>query len=380
MKVLIVTPHVPASKAMQAGEKLLCGLIRLLSERHEIHLVVRVCRGEEGSLEPMSAYCTKIYPVIYDRPERKNIFTIWRVILSYLRLCQSANAISQMETYDTIHVEWTEAGAFMKSKGRMVICAVDVLAKPMKRRYDTADGIRRFVFAILYWLTKRLECHIYRKFHTVFVMSEYDKKFLLAMEPSLNVQVLTHPVYMPQGRERERETKSLLFVGAMDRGPNIEAVSYFSKAILPLIRRHMPDVRFYVVGSRPLPEVCELGRYDENITVTGFVEDLESYYGRAYVFVAPLLRGGGIIVKIIEAMAAGLPVVTTSIGNEGIGAEDGSHLLVANTPNEFAEKVMRLFLDEELWRDVSRAGRDFARGRFSLENLRESLERSYPES
>ena len=380
MKVLMVSPHLPAPKTLQAGERLLYGLIRLLSERHEIHLVVRVNRGQEPFLRDLDPFCAAIHPVLYNRPARKNIFTIWKVIHSYARLCRTANELADREAFDLVHAEWTETGVFMKRKREMLIVAVDVLAKPMKRRYEKSRGTRSFAYAVLYWLTKRIECGLYRQCRTVCVMSDYDKQFLRGMDPSLNVRVLTHPVDVPvpSDRQFEPDKRSVLFVGAMDRRPNIEAVFYFYRSILPAIRKQMPDLRFYVVGSRPLPEVYKLGTSDANISVTGFVEDLEPYYGKAHVFVAPLLTGGGILVKIIDAMASGVPVVTTSVGNEGVGAAAGTHLLVADTPSEFADKVILLFHDERLWRHVSSAGRDFARNRFSLENLRQSLENSYP--
>lgn len=377
-KILFVTPHLPAPTTSQAGERFVFEIIRHLSERSEVHLVVRVHEDQLDAIEPVKAFCKAVYPVFCKRPKRQDIFAVPKVVLSYYRLCRMANAIAKKESFDVIHVEWTEAGLFLRKRGRMLINAHDVITKPMERRYRNSKGIRRLVNLILYQFTKRLECYIYRRFDVTLVRTEFDKNYLLSIDPYLDVSILTHPAGLDiSDRRFEREEKSILFLGAMDRGPNIEAVLYFWKEILPLIREKVPDVKFYVVGSRPVHEVMELASKDRNTIVTGFVEDLEPYYKRAAVFVAPLLTGGGIIVKILDALAAGTPVVTTSIGNEGIGAAPGKHLLVGDTAEEIARNVIRLIEDERLRADLGQAGQDFIRKNYGYEKWVGQLEEGY---
>lgn len=377
-KILFVTPHLPAPTTSQAGERFVFEIIRHLSEMHEVHLVVRVYEGQLDAIEPVKAFCKAVYPVICKRPERRNIWTIPKVVLSYYRLCRRANAIAKKESFDVIHVEWTETGLFLKKKGRMLINAHDVITKPMERRYRNSKGTRRLVNFVFYKITKRLECYIYSRFDVTFVRTGYDRSYLLSICPSLNVSVLTHPAGLDiSDRRFEREEKSILFLGAMDRGPNVEAVLYFWREILPLIRERLPDVKFYIVGSRPLPDITCLAEVNKNTIVTGFVEDLEPYYKKAAVFVAPLLTGGGIIVKILDAMAAGTPVVTTSIGNEGISATPGEHLMVADTADEFAEKVIDILKDQELRSRLALAGRDFVRRNFSQDTWSSQLREGY---
>lgn len=377
-KILFVTPHLPAPTTSQAGERFVFEIVKYLSERHEVHLVVRVHEGQLDAIEPVKAFCKAVSPVICKRPERRNIWTIPKVVLSYYRLCRRANEIAKKESFDVMHVEWTETGLFLKKKGRMLINAHDVLTKPMERRYRNSKGTRRLVNFVFYKITKRLECYIYSGFDVTFVRTEYDRSYLLSVCPSLNVSVLTHPAGLDiSDRRFEREEKSILFLGAMDRGPNIEAVLYFWKEILPLIRERLPDVKFYIVGSRPAPDVLKLADADEKTVVTGFVDDLEPYYKKAAVFVAPLLTGGGIIVKILDALAAGTPVVTTSIGNEGIGATPGKHLLVGDTAEEIARNVIRLIEDERLRADLGQAGQDFIRKNYGYEKWVGQLEEGY---
>lgn len=378
MKVLLVSPHLPAPRTPQAGERFVFELIKVLSEKHEIHLVVRLHEGQEADTDPVRAYCKTIYPVFYKRPVRRDMFGIPAVVFSYYTLCRRANEIIKKNLFDIVHVEWTETGLFMRKKGKMFIDAHDVLSKPMERRYRNSRGISRVAGFVLYQLTRILERYIYAKFDAVFVRSEYDRAYLGSIMQLFNVSVLTHPAGIDISEKTyDREENNILFLAAMDRGPNVEAVLYFWNDILPLIRRRFPDVKFCVVGSRPLPEIRELADKDEKTIVTGFVEDIEPYYKKSTVFVAPLLTGGGIIVKILDALASTTPVVTTSIGNEGIGATPETHLLIGDTPNEFAEKVISLLEDKELRHKISMAGNAFIRDKFGRESLRQVLDKHF---
>ena len=355
-------------------------LITVLAERHEVSLVVRVPVGDEASLNDVRSLCKEVYPVAYPRPARRSVFTIAGVIRSYYRLCRKADEIADREQFDSIHAEWTETGMFLKRrKTRMAIEAHDVLTKPMERRFRNAKGLRRFFFLFACRLTRAFELRVYAKFDRVFVLSEYDRKYLLSLSPSLDPRVLTYPGgAQGTARQFERKENSLLFLAAMDRGPNVEAALYFWNDVLPQVRREVPDVTFFIVGSRPLPEVRALAEKDGSTIVTGFVDDIEPWYRKATVFVAPLLTGGGIIVKILDALASGTPVVTTSVGNEGIGATPGEHLLIGDTSAEFARQVVRLLRSSALRESVGRAGKDFIAGRFSKDSLRKALQEYYP--
>ena len=115
------------------------------------------------------------------------------------------------------------------------------------------------------------------------------------------------------------------------------------------------------------------------MTVTGFVEDTDREYKTAAVFVAPILIGGGIIVKVLDALAAGTPVVTTSFGNEGVGAKPGRDLLVADDPQAFADAVVALLKDEALAERLSGSGREFVRENYSLDAVMKKVEEAYGE-
>jgi sugar transferase (PEP-CTERM/EpsH1 system associated) len=166
----------------------------------------------------------------------------------------------------------------------------------------------------------------------------------------------------------------VLFTGAMDYLPNVDAVRYFCDEILPLVRREVPEARFYIVGLNPTPEVQRLGSR-AGVTVTGAVPDVRPYYARAGVCVAPLRLGRGIQNKVLQGMAMGLPVVVSSLAGRGIDAEPGRHLEVADAPAAFAGHVVRLLKRPEDGRALGRNGRAFVEANFGWERSLRHLER-----
>jgi glycosyltransferase involved in cell wall biosynthesis len=158
----------------------------------------------------------------------------------------------------------------------------------------------------------------------------------------------------------------LLFVGAMDRVHNLAGVSWFLDHVWPRIREKLPDARFYIVGGHP-PEELRARADADHCIVTGFVDDLVSWYRAATVFVSPMLVAGGLLQKVVDAMALGVPVVATSVCNHGIGATPGEHLLTADTAEEFAEAVLALLRDPEARARLGSAGQHFIQTHYDTE-------------
>jgi len=169
------------------------------------------------------------------------------------------------------------------------------------------------------------------------------------------------PVPGPAGRT------DLLFIGGYRHLPNVDAVRWFADEILPLVRREEP-VRLVALGSDPPPEVEGLA--SELLDVPGYLGDVTGHFDRARVFVAPLRYGAGMKGKVGMAMALGLPVVTTTIGAEGMGLIDGTHVLVADEAEAFAEAVVRLYQDEALWEKLSNEARQLVADHWSPDAMR----------
>jgi glycosyltransferase involved in cell wall biosynthesis len=169
--------------------------------------------------------------------------------------------------------------------------------------------------------------------------------------------------------------KNLLFVGHYAHNPNEDAVSYFVKEIFPLIRQDIPGVVFYMVGSHMTETVQALASQD--IVAVGYVPDLIPYLEGCRLFVAPLRYGAGIKGKIAQSMGFGLPVITTSIGAEGMGLIDGKHVLIADSPTAFAKAVVRLYRDDPLWEDMSRNALLHIQSNFSKAVIQTKLNRIF---
>lgn len=219
----------------------------------------------------------------------------------------------------------------------------------------------------LYWLEffklRRLEQSLHSLPYEFLVCSELDRK-ILGAGPKVHVipNGIDIPTSSPSSVPAHGEPV-LLFVGHMSGPPNVDAVTFFYRSVLPLIRRQVPKVKFLIVGTDPAPSVRRL-HDGESVIVTGTVPEVSSHLHRAAVFVAPIRFGGGTRIKILEAMAHGRPVVSTSMGAEGLDLEAGKHLLIADSPAEFAEACVRLLQNEGLRARVGREGFEQVRNRY----------------
>ena len=207
----------------------------------------------------------------------------------------------------------------------------------------------------------------------VWAVSTYEADLLRRERPGIRVGVVptvhaVRPAVPPLDRRAD-----LMFIGGFRHPPNTDAVLHFAARVLPLVHRELPEARFVVVGSNVPPEVAQLA--SARIRVLGWVRDVDPVFAATRVFVAPLRFGAGIKGKIGQALAHGVPVVTTSIGAEGLGLVDGEHALIADTPEAFAAAVVRLYRNPALWQRLSEAGRRHVDRSFGPAAVRERLRR-----
>lgn len=224
-------------------------------------------------------------------------------------------------------------------------------------------NIEKILHWIEAWKVRQYERRKMRIYQACVTCSEADAAFVRQDAPEIRILVIPNGVdlerFRPTGNSC-RDPSILLFVGTMYYYPNIDAVLYFFKEIWPLLRRARPDLRVQIVGHRPPPEIQRLAEHP-GVEVTGSVPDVRPYYERATVFIVPLRLGGGTRLKIVEAMAMGVPVVSTSVGAEGLEIHPGEDILIADDPRAFADSILRLLSDPALWRQLSAAGQRLAR-------------------
>jgi glycosyltransferase involved in cell wall biosynthesis len=382
MKILFVSLFLPQRQAYHAGGRYVYELLRQLANRHELHLATRLEEGEFPSLEELRPLCRAIHPFPYRTKARRGVLDKVRLLCNYISFSRFADRLIRTGNYDLVQVEWVETALLIRRRGvPLVLDAHDVLSKPAERVYRQARGFGRIVAGLRAWLTRRLERAIVRRFDLVLTLSDFDRQYLGRLAP----EVRTRTVPIPAGldltdREYPREAATILFLASYKYRPvNVAAALWFAREVLPLVRRSFPAVRFVAAGYGPPPELTELAHRDPGIEVPGFVDDTDALYKRAAVFVAPILTGGGIIVKVLDALAAGTPVVTTTFGNEGVGAKPGRDLLVADDPEDFAAAVVRLLADRNLADRLGASGRSLVAERYGLASVIARLEAAYGE-
>jgi glycosyltransferase involved in cell wall biosynthesis len=167
------------------------------------------------------------------------------------------------------------------------------------------------------------------------------------------------------------DRKNIVFLGGFGHGPNVDAVVWFAKECFPRVSARLPDAKLLVIGSDPPKDVTDL--QSENIAVTGHVKDLKQYFQKMKLCVAPVRWGAGVKGKIVTSMYYGVPVVTTSLGAEGMELADGQHVLIADAPEDFAARVVELYSNEEVWRRLSKNSLQYVKERYSKKAALEKL-------
>ena len=171
--------------------------------------------------------------------------------------------------------------------------------------------------------------------------------------------------YFSSSETVQRDSAALVFTGSMDWLPNDDGMRFFIEAIYPRIKRKIPNASLTVVGRNPLPSLFALSERDASIRITGRVEDVRPYMDQASVYIVPLRIGGGTRLKIFEAMAMAMPIVSTTIGAEGLPVRDEAELLLSDTPEEFSAAVVRLLEDEVLANRIGVNGYRLVREKYS---------------
>lgn len=241
--------------------------------------------------------------------------------------------------------------------------------------------LKRMEYLLQYHSIRLFEAPRYKKFDAgIYVTAthrEYAKPFLpkksFIIPPGVDLEYFK-PTSSPPS------SPTLVFTGGMNYPINIHAVLYFCNKIYPLIKKAIPNVKFYVVGRHPSIEIRNLPLKDNSIVVTGEVDDVREYVNKAQVVVAPItIDDGGIKNKVLESMAMGKPVVTTSLGARDIGVVHEKNIMIADEPKKFAEYVINLLQDEVLRNKIGKKARKFVEENYSWEKQTRMLEKAFEE-
>jgi GT2 family glycosyltransferase len=244
-----------------------------------------------------------------------------------------------------------------------------------KTIFDTVDlhyvrEQRRLDLEVQRW--KNLEFFLAEEADATLVVSPTEKQMLADQEFANKISVVSNIHSLEPCEKGFEERTGLMFIGSFAHPPNEEGIIWFIDYIFPLIKKKIPDIHLTIVGNEPTERL--LGLANDSITVTGFVEDVSAYFNDSKVFVSPLLHGAGVKGKIGQSFSYGLPVVTTSIGAEGMQLTDGLNVLIADSETAFADNVIALYKEKFLWQKLSTNCRQVIREQFSTEAIRSALQ------
>ncbi len=308
---------------------------------HVLHLGISVIYGAEAALAHLEREGDRYAHVLLSRPD---------VAFNYLFPVR-AHAIRAKVAYDTVDLHWVR----------------------MERAAELS-GDRQMMESAQYY--KRIERFSAAASDVVLALTMPDKDALLKEDASLNIGILPtiHSSADMGGPWHKR--RDLMFIGGFWHQPNEDGVCYFVEHILPLVLRELPDVVFNIIGSHMTDRVSNLA--SSSVRALGYVPDPTVYFTESRVFVSPLRFGAGMKGKIGHSMSHGLPVVTTSIGAEGMMLVDGETALIADDPQSFGQAVIRLYTDERLWQDIAARSVSHIAHHFSEHAARRRLEALFP--
>ncbi|MFQ3549464.1 MAG: glycosyltransferase family 4 protein [Armatimonadota bacterium] len=339
----------------------------------------------------MRQICPNIYTIELKRPKildiknafsaivRNNSFIIARD--HFNQMADAVKKISNDIKPNIIHIDHLQMAQYVNFipntfKFKTVLDNHNVEADIIKRISERSDKLLHKLYASIEWKKlQKYELNICKRSSVVITVSDIDKKRLYSLDNTLkNLQTIPIGVdteyfgkvkYNPQ-------SNNILHIGTMYWPPNVDSMLYFYKSIYPLIKKQIPESTLTIAGQNPVNEIIKLSE-DKSVNVTGYVDDIRTIAENCGVFIVPLRSGSGVRVKILNALAMGLPVVSTSIGAEGIDIEDKKHILLANSNHEFADAVVKLLENKQFAKEIGDAGRKLVQEKYSWDIVGKKL-------
>lgn len=394
MKILVIAEYVPTRVG---GSVRQFGLIRELSQRHEFSVVSYAYPVHLHDLDTLKRYVCRIEVVqlpVLAMEHRSRLYWRWNAwrhalldpyplrgrypLASEMR--EKINALVSEEQFDIIQVHQAYLARLLpQAEAATILDMQDILSEHERLVMLAKTKMTHRFLAWLEWKKMQaLEHRALRQFDICVTISEDDRTKFLKLFPEARVAVVPNGVDLDyfQPRSAPSDGANLVFVGSMQYTPNADAVLYFYRDILPLIKQRRSDVHFYVVGWGPSEEITALNE-DPHVTVTGFVEDVRPYVANSVLTVVPLRFGSGIRNKILEAWAMARPVVSTSLGAEGLAVRHGENIILADDPSQFAQAVLNLLDDRQQCMRLAQAGRQLVEDKYTWSRVSEEMNAVY---
>ncbi|QMU29381.1 glycosyltransferase [Adhaeribacter radiodurans] len=386
MKILILLSRVPY--LLDKGDKLRAFYqLQKLSEKHEIILFALADKTDplaEATQELLN-YCryVHLFPLPKASIMRNVASAFWNKKPIQVNYFYDVKAQAQIDELiaqhqpDHIYCQLIRMAEYVRHVKQIpkTLDYMDAFSKGMLRRAEIAPFHLKPIFRLEAARLKKYEAAVFADFRYKTIISRQDRDFIahprhkdIAIVPNGIQTSYFHPLDVPKQYD-------LVFTGNMNYAPNIEAAIFLVKKVLPLIKKQFPEIRILLAGANPSYQVLSLE--SPNVTVSGWLPDIREAYASARVFVAPLFIGTGVQNKVLEAMAMKVPCVTTQLVNNGVGAANNCHLLVANTPGEFAQHIYTLLTNRDLNEKLTQRALDFVHENYSWSKAVGQLEQVF---
>jgi len=391
MRILMLSPVFPMP--LDLGSKIrIYNLLKGLSRKHEVTLVSLTDR--KASREQMRAVrdlCAGLYAVPGFKSRRQAVLRSLFSTQPYrvVKFCNKkfGSKVAQILDSTSFDLIWVnmlnmlDSIAPSKKRTAFLVCDQQNADIRVWRRFSRQGKLPARLFAALnLWKLQRFEKRVLEAVDLVVSVSDEDADFMRSRVPGF-CSVITVPngvdtdFFSPDPRDEKERKNIILFCGSLDITMNIDAARGFANDIFPSVRKKIPDAGFWIVGRKPDARIRALSRR-EGIEVYADVPDVRHYLRQAKIAVAPFRFGGGTKLKILEAMASGIPLLATRVGAQGVEATDWKDIVIVQDMRRFAERTIHVMQDEKVRRKIAANARKLAVEKYGWQGICSNLERS----
>ncbi len=391
MKILFVTEQFPYP--LDSGGNI--RTFHVLRQLAKVHTVILAACERSGlssaDYEQLKPYCSeiKMFPPV-PRGIIKQGYYLIDSLFGQMPYPINRNYSHQMsqwiqhmaEKVDVIHFNHLDTACYADDfSGSFVFDTHNLISNIYKKLHEKeSNRLKKWFLGAQLKKTMAYEARIIRKIRLCLVCSDPEKIEIENIAPGIRVKTVPNGVdtgayTTDENREFKSGDRNLVFVGAMDYLPNSDGIRFFCEEVFGILQERLPGIHLTVVGRNPPESIKRI--QSKNLTVTGFVEDTRQWVQKADLMVVPIRVGGGTRIKILEGMAQGIPVLSTKIGAEGIEAENERNIFIADTPEEMADGVIKLFKNPGLRRNLAEAGRELVESKYDWDVVGQKLLAAY---